>query len=180
MSIRVMARVWDRSVQAEGTLLVLLAIADYATDEGVAYPSISSLMHRARLSERAVRYALRALESAGELHVELQAGPHRCNLYRVLLAAHEGADIAPSSPSRRGQFATPKGAICDTKGATGVAQIAPNPSTPVNKTRQGSVARARARANHQENIAETTRKWPRGWDPADPTNWDPADRNSQP
>lgn len=104
MSIRVMTRVWDHSKASEGALLVLLAIADCAHEDGTgAWPSLAEIGRKARLSERGVRYALRKLEEAGELAIEYQAGPGGCNRYAVTMRPDPGtplpgADIAGGSP----------------------------------------------------------------------------------
>ena len=47
-----MARVWEWSAASGGGLLALLAIADFANDNGVAWPSLSVLAAKARLSVR--------------------------------------------------------------------------------------------------------------------------------
>ena len=63
--------------------MVLLAITDFANDDGMAYPSVSTLGKKARLSERQVQRAIRRLTALGELAVETEKGPHGCHLYRV-------------------------------------------------------------------------------------------------
>jgi len=85
MSMKVMARVWEYSNAAAGTLLVLLAIADRANDEGEASPVVHSLALKSRLSERQVQRALSALQKMGELII-LRAGgrgPKDTNNYIV-------------------------------------------------------------------------------------------------
>jgi len=52
VSIRVMTKVWDYSGAECGALLVLLAMADFANDDGIAWPSIASLCQKSRLAER--------------------------------------------------------------------------------------------------------------------------------
>lgn len=86
MSIRVMSQVWEHSRQQGSALLVLLAIADFADDDGWAYPSIERLAEKARMSTRNVRYVLRDLEASGELMIEAGGGRHQTNRYRVLVA----------------------------------------------------------------------------------------------
>jgi hypothetical protein len=109
VSIHVMSQVWAKSPQQGGHLLVLLAIADFADDNGVAWPSVSTLGRKARLSETSIHRILRQLQEAGELRIEREAGPHGCNLYVV---GGTGAKIAP-------------GAVGDTGG---VPPVAPKPS----------------------------------------------------
>jgi Helix-turn-helix domain len=89
MSIRVMTKVWDNSRQKEGTLLVLLAIADFANDDGLAYPSMKTIAKKARMTIRNAQLAVRRLERAGELIVTIGGAPPPytgCNLFRVTLA----------------------------------------------------------------------------------------------
>ena len=64
MSVRIISQVWKLSKLQGGALLVLLAIADFANDEGMAYPSISTLAQKARLSKRHSQRILRGLVRA--------------------------------------------------------------------------------------------------------------------
>jgi Helix-turn-helix domain len=54
MSIRVMTAVWDHSPYESGELLVLLALADWADDQGRCWPSVQAIAQKARLKERQV------------------------------------------------------------------------------------------------------------------------------
>ena len=65
---------------------MLIAIADFANDEGVAYPSIPTLARKARLTARNTQRAIRRLVTNGELLIEEGKGPHRTHLYRIILA----------------------------------------------------------------------------------------------
>ena len=85
MSIKLMSHVWAESGQRGGALIVLLAIADFANDDGQAYPSIKTLADKSRLSESQVHRILRELQSSQELEIEKNTGPHRANIYRVSL-----------------------------------------------------------------------------------------------
>jgi hypothetical protein len=86
MSIRAMQLIWQHS-RAKGTaLLVLLAIGDHATDDLVAWPGIQSLAKKCRCKERHLQQCLLHLSvDLQELAIDLQAGPHRTNRYRILL-----------------------------------------------------------------------------------------------
>lgn len=83
MSIHVMSEVWAKSKLGSSELLCLLAIADFANDAGVAFPSIPTLAAKIRMSERATHYIINKLVQSGELTVERNAGPRGCNLFRV-------------------------------------------------------------------------------------------------
>lgn len=118
MSVRVLTRVWSESTQKLGSLLVLLAIADFADDEGVAYPSVPTLAKKSRLSKRQVNYVLQKLTESGELNVEIGAGPHGANIYRVLTG---GANNA-GAESAGVQFGTRRGAKSDKRGVQSTTQ----------------------------------------------------------
>jgi len=86
-----MKLVWKKSKAKGGTLLVLLAIADYANEkhDDVAWPSVRTLAAKARMTERNVQLALKRLEKSGELAIEPGKGPYRTNLYRVKIVQGE-------------------------------------------------------------------------------------------
>lgn len=86
MSIMLLDHGWRFSKAKGGGLLVLLAIADFANDAGVAYPSIPTLARKARLTPRNTQRAIRHLVASGELVIEEGKGPHRTHLYRIVLA----------------------------------------------------------------------------------------------
>ena len=83
MSVKVSQSVWAHSRAKGAELLLLLAIADVADDEGVAYPSIATLARKIRMGERNTHYLVKKLCAAHELSVEIGAGPRGCNLFRV-------------------------------------------------------------------------------------------------
>ena len=62
MSIKWSGMVWHNSQQTGSGLLVLLAIADHANDDGICWPSVARLARMARVSERQCqRLILRSL-----------------------------------------------------------------------------------------------------------------------
>lgn len=95
LSVRVMSLIWEHAPVSEGELLVLLAIADHAADDGTnAWPSKATLARKARLSERRVQQILRSLEDKGLIRVETQKGGTlemdnrlRPNRYTIVVSA---------------------------------------------------------------------------------------------
>ncbi|WP_294637399.1 helix-turn-helix domain-containing protein [uncultured Aquabacterium sp.] len=87
MSVYATSLVWKFSKAAGSTLLVALAIADFADDEGRAFPAVGTLATKARVSERTTQYALSELVSFGELAIERGTGPKGCNTYVLQLDA---------------------------------------------------------------------------------------------
>lgn len=85
MSIKVMTAVWNESMHRGSTLIVLLALADHASDDGVAWPGIERLAELARLEVRQVQVILDHLAATGELYVLHNAGRSYTNLYLVTI-----------------------------------------------------------------------------------------------
>lgn len=87
MSVMTMARVWELSRNKGNDLLMLLAIADFADDEGNAYPSVPTLAKKCRMKPRNANNILAALRVSGELEVQQNEGPRGTNRYRIVLPA---------------------------------------------------------------------------------------------
>lgn len=85
MSVRTMARVWEVSKHAGSELLMLLAIADFADDDGRAYPAVQTLASKCRILPRGAQKLIAALRQSGELQVCQNEGPKGTNLYRITL-----------------------------------------------------------------------------------------------
>lgn len=85
MSVRMISRVWDFSAQKGNDLLMLLAIADFADDDGNAYPAVSTLATKCRMKPRNANLILAALKASGELEVRQNEGPNGTNRYRIVL-----------------------------------------------------------------------------------------------
>lgn len=101
MSVRTMARVWSDSGHAGSELLMLLAIADFADDEGNAYPAVPTLARKCRTTPRNANRVLAALRASGELLVRVNEGPRGTNRYQIVL---QGMTLAPPltpAPPRR-------------------------------------------------------------------------------
>ena len=86
MSLKTLTTVWERS-EANGTaLLCMLALADFADDNGEAFPKISTLARRCRVSERTILRVLEQLIESGELakvKMRMRRGGQR-NHYQIL------------------------------------------------------------------------------------------------
>lgn len=113
MSIKLLDRGWRFSKTKGGDLLVLLGIADFANDDGIAYPSIPTLARKARLTPRNAQRAIRRLVASGELLIEEGKGPHRTHLYRIILS-----EKAPSEGSQNVRVTKCQDDICDKEGVT--------------------------------------------------------------
>lgn len=91
MSIKVMNRVWTHAEHGQTKLLVLLALADFADDDGLCWPSQAILAKKARCSPRQVQRMLSELEASGDVKVTSRKDEGKSNLYRVMV----GQNVAP-------------------------------------------------------------------------------------
>jgi hypothetical protein len=99
MSIKALTWVFEHSEETLGRRLVLLALADYAHDDGSeAYPAVSSLAAKARMSERQVQRALRGMERDGTI-VRDGKGPHQTTKWTIRM---EGGDNLSGVTNRAG------------------------------------------------------------------------------
>lgn len=106
MSVHVISWVLTNSEAKLGDRLVLIALADHASADGTdSYASVKTLAREARLSERAVQYALKSLKQDGYI-VKAGEGPHGTTNYTVLMG---GADFAGvQNPSSEGAGSAPE------------------------------------------------------------------------
>jgi hypothetical protein len=126
MSIRVMSWVFDESdVQHRGDLLVLLVLADHASDDGDhAYPSVETIAKKARLTDRGARLALRNLEASGAIE-KTGKGPRGTFAYRVVMDPQARKSLPPAITAPR------KSATEGGKSVTSNVQAtSPEPSKP--------------------------------------------------
>lgn len=99
MSIKAMTSVWEKSQHKGSTLLLLLAIADYAHDDGTgAWPSIDTLAKKTRMSVRNTQRLVDTLRASGEVTVISGGGPHGTNLYAVVLAGDKLSGVTFPAP----------------------------------------------------------------------------------
>ncbi len=106
MSIEVMSALWARSTRQGSELLVLLALADWADDDGRCWPSVRSIARKARLSERGVQKILARLVDDGDVKVARNRGPHGTNRYVVIVPPNRVHPPEPGSPPQTGQADT--------------------------------------------------------------------------
>lgn len=81
MSVHVSSAVWKSSTAKGNALLVQLALADQANDDGWCWPGQATLAGRTRLGRATVQRQLRSLSESGEIEVHPREGSS--NVYRV-------------------------------------------------------------------------------------------------
>ncbi|HWM95203.1 MAG TPA: hypothetical protein VN493_30900 [Thermoanaerobaculia bacterium] len=85
MSLETLLDTWKRSPLKSSRLLLVLALADAADDEGWSSPKVDWLAERARVQPRQAQRILRDLEAAGTLEVRQGVGRGRTSAYRLRL-----------------------------------------------------------------------------------------------
>lgn len=91
MSIKIMNHVWEHA-DAKGTdLLMLLALADAANNEGTCFPKIETLAKKVRCKKRNAQTILRKLEKNGDITITPQ--PNTSNSYTVVIDPNEKARL---------------------------------------------------------------------------------------
>lgn len=82
MSIKIMTEVWETSPARGTELFLLIALADFANDQGECWPGVETLARKIRATRRSVQRLLRNLEEAG-LVTCLEGGGRESNRYLV-------------------------------------------------------------------------------------------------
>lgn len=141
-----MAWVLEHSESRLSDRLVLLSLAEYAHDDGsMAFPSVETLAHKARVNERTCRRSLRNLEDVGEIQT-MGTTRYGTVIYRVLMGSEatseEGGQFVRGGNLSGGANSTEGGANT-TENGTDCPPTRKEPSLPVNK--EG--ARASGRVN---------------------------------
>lgn len=85
MSIKVMSWVFEHGPSDPSERLVLLALADYASDNGEWSPSMVGIAQKAGMTERGARGVIRRLEAGGWIAVKVGGGRGGRSQYRVLM-----------------------------------------------------------------------------------------------
>ncbi len=85
MSVKLMAKAWDTD-QKGNDLLVLLALCDFANDDGELFPSLATISKKAKVGATTLKYILRAYEDIGVITREKRKrenGSDTSNFYKI-------------------------------------------------------------------------------------------------
>lgn len=166
-----MTQVWAHSRAKGSALLLLLAIADHADDNGRAFPGVESLARKARASETTAHRLLRELVRDGELEIETGTGPRGTNVYHVVGVLAQQPELIGGAISRGGAKMAPVpkqaegGAKMEGGGATatapgGATATAPEPSRDVSRIVKEPPRALRAQPPRTRTANEDTGKPP--------------------
>lgn len=101
MSIQIISMVWNcTALQEHSEVLVMMALADWANDDGQSFPSVYRLCRKARISEATWKRVKLDLVKNGYLTVDMHQGAGTAfgatNLFQINLDALEGG--SPRAP----------------------------------------------------------------------------------
>lgn len=149
MSIRVMTQVWDAENVKPHELLVMLVLADHASDDGTnAWPAVATIAKKVRRTPRSVQQTLKELRERGLIEVEWnEGGDHRTtedrrpNRYTIRLDRLKATDngVKPTSP-RAANGVKPTSQRGEAHFTHGVKPTSPKPS--LNHPEPSSTSRA--------------------------------------
>lgn len=153
MSIRAIQAVWDRTATGGSTRLLLLALADFADEDGYSWPSVQTLAHRTGRSERQVQRLIGYAIAAGELEADREGG-RGSSRYRLRPGGQpirEGGVTSTAPLGRR-----PRHPRDDTADTPGVTPATPEPSR--EPTDEPAADPARARELELQDAEERLRR----------------------
>jgi hypothetical protein len=140
MSIRAIQAVWDRTTTGGSTRLLLLALADFADEDGLSWPSVQTLAHRTGRSERQVQRLIGYAIAAGELEADRDGG-RGSSRYRLRPGGQPVTERGVTQMSPQGR--RPRHPRGDTGDTPGVTPTTPEPSREPTEEPASDPARAR-------------------------------------
>lgn len=141
MSMELMVRAMKAKVGNPLRKLVLIKLADNASDQGECWPSVPYIAEQCEISERSVQNHIKQLVEDGFVSVEERKssnGLNRTNVYTLNLRT--GANAAPSGarPAPGGETAAPGGAnaapVSGAGAAPGISHLFESVKEPVKET----------------------------------------------
>ena len=129
MSIKVMTWVWDHAEVAAHEITTMLAMADWARDDGTRiYPTIAQLATKTRLSERSVQRIVQGLTARRVIRMTVRGrGRGNVNQYMIPVPWVKGDDVSPLTSDADGGMI--KGDISDTEKVTDTPIKGDTPAT---------------------------------------------------
>ena len=145
MSIRVMSQVWEHFPKGGAELLTILALADWADDDGYCFPSVASVAKKTRVTRSSAQRNLHQLLDGGFVHVTGNANggpPGATRKYRIDLARLTGSNNATGSKNATGSTGALDGPQKRSMtGSTGATQTVSEPSLNVRGAKKPRAAK---------------------------------------
>lgn len=111
MSVKIMSLIWERAPYTSGSLLVLLALADWSNDDGVSWPSMERLATKARIDKRSAQRIVRQLAKDGTIKIDEGGGRGKQHRYLIQLET-----VTNCRPLAEAETVTPVSPITELKG----------------------------------------------------------------
>ena len=86
MSVKYIAKAWESAAEGNA-LLLLLALSDYANDEGELFPSLQTITKKSKIKKTTLTYIIRAFEEIGVINRtqrQRENGSDTSNVYKLL------------------------------------------------------------------------------------------------
>lgn len=117
MGIAASKLVWAKSKSKGATRLVVLCLAEHANDNGVCWPSISTIARETKVSDRQVTRAIQELVNLKEVAIiEKGDGRGKSTIYTITLKDDMVSSFEPQEAQEKGDIPSQKDDICDIKG----------------------------------------------------------------
>lgn len=142
MSVKAMAWAWEQDVSGNDKL-VLLALADWARDDGLCWPGLRQIAEKTRISVRATSNVVARLEGRGMLRKEKRAGDgdgrkpdllwlQMGNMHVVHVGGGQSAQLSTSSCAQEDALGQGQGQPSEGE----VASLPPSPMIPTKVSQQ--------------------------------------------
>lgn len=113
MSMELMVKAMKTKVGNPLRKLVLIKLADNASDQGECWPSYQHIADQCEIDRSTVRKHIKHLEMQGLVRIENREGPkgNSSNLYRITLCRPVGPNSTPVGPESTGVGPQPTGGV---------------------------------------------------------------------
>lgn len=113
MSMELMVKAMKTKVGNPLRKLVLIKLADNASDQGECWPSYQHIADQCEIDRSTVRKHIKQLEMQGLVRIENREGPkgNSSNLYRITLCRPVGPNSTPVGPESTGVGPQPTGGV---------------------------------------------------------------------
>lgn len=143
MSNKLLTFVWDHGPEDKGELMVLLALADQASDAGHCWPSMPTIARRCRVEARSCQRIVRRLEAGGWLTVHERPG--RSNMYSITAPPDPGGTPDTGSPLTQGRGDPPVRGGVTPRSGEGCPPGHPNPKGTLKEPKERAPRRSATR-----------------------------------
>ncbi len=159
MSLKAIVWVLEESDATLGDRLTLLALADNADDDGRdAYPSLTTIAEKARLSVRQVRRCLRNLEESGQL-VTAGTSNYGTTVYNIVMSSDKLSPRTSTTPNGNDMSAEPSFELAVYEGPENTPLTAKEPSESRVREKLGRVDRKPVTQDEQLHAEAILRYW---------------------